>query len=69
MFSSRRANNLVKKIHENHYETRFNGLLGINNEATFHVKNNQKLMIKVYNYANGLSDSVIDETISKRNIE
>ena len=38
------------RILHNDYENRSNGLLEINNEATFHVKNNQKLTIDVYKY-------------------
>lgn len=58
MLSAKRANNLVDKIHEktlrllhNDYENRFNDLLETNNEVTFHVKNNQKLMIEVMSMA------------------
>lgn len=58
MLSAKRANNLVEKIHEktlrllhNDYENRFNDLLETNNEVTFHVKNNQKLMIEVMSMA------------------
>ena len=31
--------------------------MGINNEVTFHAKNNQKLMIEVYEYFGGLCHS------------
>ena len=55
MFSSKLANNLVNKIHEttlrlthNDHENRLNDLLEINNEVTFHAKNNKKLMIEVF---------------------
>ena len=58
MLSAKRANNLVDKIHEktlrllhNDYENRFNDLLETNNEVTFHVKNNQKLIIEVMSMA------------------
>ena len=43
--------------------------MGINNEANFHVKNNQKLMIEVHKCVNGLSNSITNEISSKRNIE
>lgn len=62
MCKSKRANNLVNKMHEwtlrlinNENENRFNDQLKMNNEVTFHVRNTQKLMIKVY--FNGLSNS------------
>ena len=78
LFSSKRVNNLVNKIHErmvrlirNDYENRFNGLLEINNEVTFHVKKKtkKKQMTRVYECANGLSNSITNEIFSKRNID
>ena len=75
MFSSKRSNNLINKIHErtlrlihNDYESNFSDLLKIKNEVTFHVKNNQKLMTEVYKYVNGLSNSITCEIFSKRNV-
>ena len=58
----------MRLIH-NDYENRFNGLLEINNEVNFHVKNNQKLMIEVHKCVNGLSNCITNEIFSKRNIE
>ena len=70
IFSCKRGNNLVNKIHErtlrliyNDYENRFNGLLEIKNKVTFHIKNNQKLMIEVYKYVSVLSNFITNEII------
>ena len=43
------------------YDNRFSGLFEINNEVICDVKNNQKLMILIYKYANGLSNSITNE--------
>ena len=43
------------RLINNENENRFNDQLKMNNEVTFHVRNTQKLMIKVY--FNGLSNS------------
>ena len=76
MFSSKKSNNLVNKIHErtlrlihNDYDKSFNDLLNIDNEVTFHTKNIQKLMIEVYKYVNGLSNSITNVIFSKRSIK
>ena len=75
MSSFKRANNLVNKIHErtlrlihNSHEYRFNGLSEIKNEVTFHIKKNQKLMIELYKYFNGLLNSITNKIFSKSNI-
>ena len=48
---------------------RFNGLLEVNKEVTVYVESNLKLMIEVYKYANGLSNSITNDIFLKRNIE
>ena len=51
------------------YELTFSDILELSNEVTFNVKNNQKLMIKVFQQFNCLSSSITNEIFSKRNIE
>lgn len=48
---------------------RFDGLLEVNKEVTVYVESNLKLMIEVYKYANGLSNSITNDIFLKRNIE
>ena len=69
MLSSNRADNQVKKIYERMHENRFDALVEVNNEVTFHVEINQTLMIKIYKYANDLLNSTTNKIFSKRNIE
>ena len=57
------------RLAHNDYEYTFNYLLKFDDEVTFSVKNNQKLMIEEFQYFNGVSNSITNEIFSKRNIE
>ena len=67
MFSSRKANNLINRIHERSIriisgdnESNFENLLEKNKEITIHQRNLQVLMIEVYKIINGYAPPIMD---------
>ena len=67
MFSSRKANNLINRIHErsirivsSDIESNFENLLGKNKEITIHQRNLQVLMIEVFKIINGYAPPIMD---------
>ena len=67
MFSSRKANNFINRIHERsirivsgNNESNFENLLEKNKEVTTHQRNLQLLMIEVYKIINGYAPPIMD---------
>ena len=67
MFSSRKANHLIKRIHERSIriargddKTNFDNFSEKNREITIHQRNLQVLMIEVYKIINGCAPPIID---------
>ena len=67
MFSSRKANNLINRIHERSIrivsgdnESNFENLLEKNKEITIHQRNLQVLMTEVFKIINGYTPPIMD---------
>ena len=67
MFSSRKTNILINRIHERPIrivsgdnESNFENLLEINKEITIHQRNFQVLIIEVFKIINGYAPPIID---------
>ena len=79
MFSSRKSNNLINRIHERSIrivnsdnESNFENLLEKNKEITIHQRNLQILMIEVFKKINGYAPPIMDNFFifreNKRNL-
>ena len=69
MFSSRKANHLIKRIHERSIriargddKSNFDNFSEKNREITIHQRNLQVLMIEVYKIINGCAPPIIDNS-------
>ena len=67
MLSSRKANNLINRIHDRSIrtvssdkESNFENLLGKNKEITIHQRNLQVLMTDVFKMINGYDPPIMD---------
>ena len=73
MFSTRKVNHEINRLHEkglrallNDETSTFNDMLSKSVDNTIHLKNIQKLMIEFYKYLYGHSDPLIKEVFTKR---